>query len=356
MSVRDILSSESELTHMLGAQQAIVLSTRIRLARNLKDRPFPGWAKPAQRAEVADLCLGALGAMPKFRRGHELRMDDLGELERAALVERHLISKELSGGKGGAALISRDQTVSVMVNEEDHIRLQVVRGGWHLRAAWHQAEQLDDALAAALPLAFGEQLGFLTACPTNVGTGLRASAMVHLPGLCLAGHMDKVARALGQDGLAVRGWLGEGSDALGNVFQVSNQQTLGLSEDAILRHLAGWVRHVVEQEQNARQVLLQGEGERFVDRVARALGLLRHARLLTSAEAMASLSLLRMGCDMGILPEAHRAAVDRLMIEGQPGHVQLRAGGELDSDGRDQRRAALIREGLAGMPEPDLPA
>jgi len=179
---------------------------------------------------------------------------------------------------------------------------------------------------------------------------------VHLPGLCLAGHMDKVARALGQDGLAVRGWLGEGSDALGNVFQVSNQQTLGLSEDAILRHLAGWVRHVVEQEQNARQVLLRGEGERFVDRVARALGLLRHARLLTSAEAMASLSLLRMGCDMGILPEAHRAAVDRLMIEGQPGHVQLRAGGELDSDGRDRRRAALIREGLAGMPEPDLPA
>jgi protein arginine kinase len=352
MSVHEILASESELTHTLGAQQAIVLSTRIRLARNLRDHAFPGWAKPGQRAEVIALCLGALSPLPKFRRGHELRMEGLSDLERAALVERHLISKELSAGKGGAALISRDQPVSVMVNEEDHLRMQVVRGGWHLRAAWHQAEQLDDALGAALPLAFSSQLGFLTACPTNVGTGLRASAMVHLPGLCLAGHMDKVARALGQDGLAVRGWLGEGSDAMGNVFQISNQQTLGLSEDAILRHLGGWVRQVVEQETQARAVLLQNEGERFVDRVARALGLLRYARLLNSAEAMASLSLLRMGCDMGLLPESHRAAVDRLMIEGQPGHVQLRSGGELDSDDRDRRRAGLIREGLAALPEP----
>jgi protein arginine kinase len=355
MSVHDILSSESELTHMIGAQQPIVLSTRIRLARNLSGHPFPGWAKAAQRAEVASLCLAALGRLPKFRRAHELRMEALPELERAALVERHLVSKELSGGKGGAALISRDQTVSVMVNEEDHLRVQVVKGGWHLRAAWHQAEQLDDALGSALPLAFSEQLGFLTACPTNVGTGLRASAMVHLPGLCLAGHMDKVARALGQDGLAVRGWLGEGSDAAGNIFQISNQQTLGMSEDAILRHLSGWVRHVVEQEENARRKLLETEGERFVDRVARAFGLLRHARLLTSAESMASLSLLRLGCDLGILPAERRVTVDRLMIEGQPAHVQLRAGVELDSDARDARRAAATREALGSFPEPTAP-
>jgi protein arginine kinase len=355
MSIHDILTSESELTHLVGAQQAIVLSTRIRLARNLQGHPFPGWAKAAQRAEVATLCLGALGRMPKFRRAHELRMESLSELERAALVERHLVSKELSAGKGGAALISRDQTVSVMVNEEDHLRVQVVKGGWHLRAAWHLAEQFDDALGAALPLAFSDQLGFLTACPTNVGTGLRASAMVHLPGLCLAGHMDKVARALGQDGLAVRGWLGEGSDAAGNVFQISNQQTLGMSEDAILQHLSGWVRNVVEQEENARRKLLATEGERFVDRIARAFGLLRHARLLTSAESMASLSLLRLGCDLGILPEARRATVDRLMIEGQPAHVQLRASAELDSDARDARRAALTREALGDFPEPKSP-
>jgi protein arginine kinase len=270
-------------------------------------------------------------------------------------VERHLVSKELAAGKIGAAVISRDQTCSVMVNEEDHLRIQVVKAGWHLRGTWHIAEQLDDALGGALKLAFSDRLGYLTACPTNVGTGLRASAMVHLPGLCLAGHMDKVTRALNQDGLAVRGWLGEGTEAAGNVFQISNQQTLGLSEDAILKHLGGWIKHVVEQEWNARRKLAQEEGEKFVDRLARSLGVLRSARLLTSSEAMNMLSHLRLACDMGCLPEERRHLVDRLMIEGQPAHVQARAGQELDSDGRDRRRAAVVREALKDFPEVGAP-
>ena len=257
MSVEDILAAESELTHLLGGQQAVVLSTRIRLARNLEGLPFPGWAKLPQRKETSDRCVTALEGLPKFRRGHVVRMGELGDRDRSVLVERHLVSKELAAGKSGAAVISRDQTVSVMVNEEDHLRIQVVKAGWHLRGTWHIAEQLDDALGGVLKLAFSDRLGYLTACPTNVGTGLRASAMVHLPGLCLAGHMDKVTRALNQDGLAVRGWLGEGTEAAGNVFQISNQQTLGLSEDAILKHLGGWIKHVVEQEWNARRKLAQ---------------------------------------------------------------------------------------------------
>ena len=163
--------------------------------------------------------------------------------------------------------------------------------------------------------------------------------------------MEKVTRALSQDGLAVRGWLGEGTEAAGNVFQISNQQTLGLSEDAILRHLGGWVKTLVEQEWNARRKLAQEEGERFVDRLARSLGLLRHARLLTSAEAMNMLSHLRLACDMGCLPEGRRHVVDRLMIEGQPAHVQARQGAELDSDGRDSRRATGVREALRDFPE-----
>jgi protein arginine kinase len=227
MTVAAILAAENELTHLLGAQQAVVLSTRIRLARNLDGMPFPGWAKVAQRKEIGDRCVAALEALPKFRRGHVLLMSELGDRDRSVLVERHLVSKELAAGKSGAAVISRDQTCSVMVNEEDHLRIQVVKAGWHLRGTWHIAEQLDDALGAVLKLAFSDRLGYLTACPTNVGTGLRASAMVHLPGLCLAGHMEKVTRALSQDGLAVRGWLGEGTEAAGNVFQISNQQTLG---------------------------------------------------------------------------------------------------------------------------------
>lgn len=356
MSVQEILADENELTHLLGAQQAVVLSTRVRLARNLEGFPFPGWAKPAHRKEIAERCIEALTKLPRFRKSHVFKMGDLPDLERAVLVERHLVSKELAAGKSGAAVISRDQTCSVMVNEEDHLRVQVVKAGWHLRGTWNIAEQLDDALGASLGLAFSDQLGFLTACPTNVGTGLRASAMVHLPGLCLAGHMEKVTRALSQDGLAVRGWLGEGTEAAGNVFQISNQQTLGLSEDAILRHLGGWVKTLVDQEWNARRKLAQEEGERFVDRIARSLGLLRHARLLTSAESMNMLSHLRLACDMGCLPEERRHVVDRLMIEGQPAHVQARQGAELDSDGRDSRRATAVREALRDFPEVGPPA
>jgi len=350
MSVQEILADDQDPGRASGAQ-AVVLSTRIRLARNLAGHPFPGWAKAPQRQEIAERCIAALVDLPRFRRAHVLRMAQQPDLDRAVLVERHLVSKELASGQAGAAVISRDQTCSVMVNEEDHLRVQVLRPGWHLRGTWNLAEQLDDALAAALPLAFSERLGYLTACPTNVGTGLRASAMVHLPGLCLSGQMDKVTRALNQDGLAVRGWLGEGTEAAGNVFQISNQQTLGLSEDAILKHLGGWIKHVVEQEWNARRKLAQEEGEKFVDRLARSLGVLRSARLLTSSEAMNMLSHLRLACDMGCLPEERRHLVDRLMIEGQPAHVQARAGQELDSDGRDRRRAAVVREALKDFPE-----
>ncbi len=351
MSVQDILAAENELTHMLGAQQAVVLSTRVRLARNLSGFPFPGWAKPAQRKEIANRCIDAFTKLPRFRKAHVFKMGDLLDMERAVLVERHLVSKELAAGKSGAAVISRDQTCSVMINEEDHIRLQVVKAGWHLRGTWNIAEQLDEALGASLGLAFSDRLGFLTACPTNVGTGLRASAMVHLPGLCLGGHIEKVSRALSQDGLAVRGWLGEGTEAAGNIFQISNQQTLGLSEDAIMKHLGTWIKSLVEQEWNARRKLAAEEGPRFVDRIARSLGVLLSAHLLSSAESMNMLSHLRMACDMGCLPEANRHIIDRLMIEGQPAHVQSRRGEELDSDGRDTRRAASIREALSGFPE-----
>lgn len=351
MSVKDILSAENELTHLLGAQQAVVLSTRVRLARNLQNYPFPGWAKEAQRKEIADKCIKALTQLTRFKKAHIFKMSELSDLERTVLVERHLVSKELITGKSGAAVISRDQTCSVMVNEEDHLRIQVVKAGWHLRSTWNIAEQLDDALGSSLEIAFSDKLGFLTACPTNVGTGLRVSAMVHLPGLCLAGHIEKVSRALGQDGLAVRGWLGEGTEALGNIFQISNQQTLGLSEEVIMRHLGNWIKNLVEQEWNARRKLAEEEGPRFIDRLARSLAVLRSAHLLTSVESMNMLSHLRMACDLGYLPETSRHIIDRLIIEGQPAHIQARHGKDLDSDGRDRSRAIAVREALAGLPE-----
>lgn len=352
MPLAPLLENENELTHNIGAQQPIVLSTRIRLARNLNRYPFPGKARGEQRRELAVLCRRTLEALPKMKRSQTYAMRDLNEIEKLVLLERHLVSRELSSCKDGMVVISKDQTTSVMINEEDHLRIQVVRGGFHLKRAWKQADALDTAIEGALDFAFSPSLGYLTACPTNVGTGMRASAMLHLPGLVMAGQMDKVMRALNQDGLAVRGWFGEGSEAFGSIFQISNQQTLGPAESEILNNLSGWLKSVIEQEENARLRLLENDPEKFFDQLARSFGVLRHARMLSSSEAMNNLSLMRLACDMGVFPEDYRALVDRLIIENQPGHIQIRTEVELDSHKRDFIRAAIFRESFKQLPDP----
>ena len=352
MPISALLDNETELTHNIGAQQPIVLSTRIRLARNLGDHPFPSRAKAERRAEIAARCRAALEALPKMKRGHTDALHDLNETEKLVLVERHLVSRELAANKDGLVVISRDQTCSVMINEEDHLRIQVVTGGFHLKRAWRQADQLDTALEESLAYAFDPTLGYLTACPTNVGTGLRASAMLHLPGLVLTQEIDKVVRAVSQDGLAVRGWFGEGSEASGNIFQISNQQTLGPAEEDILKHLGGWLKNIIEQEELARLRLLESDPEKFFDRIARAFGTLRHARLLSSGEAMNLLSLMRLACDLGMMDENYRVMVDRLIIESQPGHIQIRTEIDLDSVKRDFIRAAVFRESFKQLPDP----
>ncbi|MDR2863505.1 MAG: protein arginine kinase [Puniceicoccales bacterium] len=354
MHLKTLFSAESELTHNFGAQQAVVLSTRIRLARNLNRHPFPGWANAAKRQGVRTLCLDALSALPKLKKGHTCRMDDLDPGEKALLVERHLISKELASSKDSAVVISRDQTCSVMVNEEDHLRIQVVRGGFHLKRAWKQADQLDTALENALEMAYSPQMGYLTACPTNLGTGMRASAMLHLPALVLSGHMEKVVRAVNHDGLAVRGWFGEGSDASGSIFQISNQHTLGFSEAQILRHLIHWLKSIIEQEENARLRLFEEDAPKLFDRISRSFGTLKHAQLLTSVEAMDLLSFMRLACDIGMLPAENRVLVDRMIIQSQPAHIQSIAGKELKPKLRDTMRAQLFRENFKALPDLQL--
>ncbi len=354
MLIDALISSENELMHNIGAQQPIVLSTRIRLARNLRGFPFPGWAKPAQCTETQKLCLDAIETLPKFKKAYFYKMDELSAAEKSLLVERHLISKELAGVKeGGAVAISRDQTCSVMVNEEDHLRIQVVRGGFHMKRAWKAADQIDTSLAGKLVPAFSSKLGFLTACPTNVGTGLRASAMVHLPALAISDQMEKVVRALNQDGIAVRGWFGEGSEASGNIFQISNQHTLGAPEETIIGHLNDWLGSVIEQEENARLKLIEDEPHKFFDRVMRCFGTLRHAHLMTSAEAMNMLSIMRLACDVGMCPPEHRVLFDRLFVESQPAHIQAHEGNALDGESRDICRARLCRENFATLPAPE---
>jgi protein arginine kinase len=328
----------------------IVLSTRIRLARNLRDFPFPGWAKEAQRRDIFARCAEAAMDAPHLKKAYVLDLKALTDLEKLVLVERHLISRELSGaGPGAGVIISRDQTTSVMINEEDHLRLQVLRPGFQFKRVWKQVDGLDNGMEEKLDLAFTPELGFLTACPTNVGTGMRASVMMHLPALVVGSQMEKVIRAVNQLGLAVRGLHGEGTEASGSIFQISNQQTLGESEEEILKRLSSVLHTIVEQEENARAKLIEVDAPKLFDKIGRAYGTVRNAHVLTSAEAMNCLSLLRLAVDLGLLKEGERGNIDRLFIECQPGHVQLAARGVLETEKRDVSRARFLREQLAAL-------
>ena len=360
MTITSLIETPSELTDCASSKTAIVLMTRIRLARNLANKPFPGWAKPSQRQEILVACKDAVSAANPLKRGG-LAVDvaDLSELEKQILVERHLISRELSGSKQGSGMvISKDQAVSVMVNEEDHLRIQVLRSGFQLKKAWNAIDDLDSALEANLDYAFTPTLGYLTACPTNLGTGMRASAMMHLPALVISNQMEKVVRAVNQLGMVVRGLFGEGSDASGSIFQISNQTTLGESEDEIMKRLASVLQSIIEHELNARAKLLEADSGKLFDKIGRAYGILQNGHLLSSNESMNLLSLIRLGIDLGSFPDAQRSLIDRLFIEAQPGHLQYSQKGEFEPGQRDIFRAAKLRAEFANFVRPDfsLPA
>lgn len=357
MDIAALIEAPSELTDTTSSKTAIVLMTRIRLARNLAGHRFPGWAKPAERDEVLGACRAAVTAVPAMKRSFNLLVGELSDLERQILVERHLISRELSGSKGGAGVvISRDQAFSVMMNEEDHLRIQVLRSGFQLKKAWTAINDLDSALEESLDYAFSDSLGYLTACPTNLGTAMRASAMMHLPALVISNQMEKVVRAVNQLGMVVRGLFGEGSDASGSIFQISNQTTLGESEQEIIKRLTAVLQSIIEHELNARQKLLEADAGKLFDKIGRAYGILQNSHLLSSSEAMNLLSLIRLGVDLGAFPDARRSVVDRLFIEAQPGHLQHVQKGELDPGRRDVLRAARLRTEFAQFSHPDFPA
>jgi protein arginine kinase len=355
MTISSLIDSPSELTDSSSNKTAIVLMTRVRLARNLAGFSFPGWAKPAQREEIMAACRTALLAIPQMRRGLSVAIPELSELEKQILVERHLISRELSGAKGGAGVvISKDQAFSVMLNEEDHLRIQVLRSGFNLKKAWSTINDLDSALEDHLDFAFSPTLGYLTACPTNLGTGMRGSAMMHLPALVISSQMEKVVRAVNQLGMVVRGLFGEGSDASGSIFQISNQTTLGESEDDIIKRLSSVLQSIVEHELNAREKLLEADAGKLLDKIGRAYGILQNSHLLSSSEAMNLLSLIRLGVDLGAFPDSNRSIIDRLFIEAQPGHLQHAQKGEFEPGQRDVLRAARLRSEFANFIRPDF--
>lgn len=331
-----------------GPDSDLVISSRVRLARNLANSPFTSVANEDQSRKVADR-IGV--ALDRLGSGLPLQVHPLENrpvVERQVLVERHLVSHELATGEG-PRLVGFDETesFSVMGNEEDHLRLQVMKSGNQLDQAWEQMCPLERALEEELQFAFHSKYGYLTACPTNVGTGLRASVMLHLPALVITGQIEQVTSAATKIHLAVRGLFGEGTEAQGDFFQISNQRTLGLTEEQILDNIASVLPRIIEYERKLREELLERRRERIEDRIGRAYGILSHAHVMTSKEALEHLSLVRLGVTMGLLDGVSMTQVNRMFLHSQPGHLQCLQGEPLSSDDRDRKRADLLR-GILG--------
>jgi protein arginine kinase len=355
MAIRNILNKSSDWLKGEGPHHDIVVSSRVRLARNLAGAPFPGWAKKAERAAVLERIRPTVEALPEMGDAYSLSCQDLTALEKQVLVERHLISREHAAkGVGSAVVMNRRQSLSIMINEEDHLRMQSIRSGLQLRAAFRAVNKVDTELESALDFAFDPDLGYLTACPSNVGTGMRVSAMLHVPGLVLSEQINQVIQAVNKIGLAVRGLYGEGTEALGNLFQISNQTTLGEAEEEIVDRLQKVILQVIEHEQNARQNLLQKRSNTLLDHIGRSHGILRHAYSMHSKEALNLLSLAKLACDLGFYPEEQRHAVDELFMETQPAHLQKGSQQKLAAEERDALRATIIRQKLSACPEPDV--
>ncbi|VBB08495.1 phosphagen kinase active site signature [Lucifera butyrica] len=335
-----------------GEEGDIVLSSRIRLARNMESTPFPNRANQLQLRSVVDesrLTLNRLNSMDNHKYLF-IELEKLTPLERNVLVEKHIISPNHAQEPEQRALIARDDaTVIIMINEEDHLRIQCMMPGLNLLAAAELASQIDDILEERCTLAFTEQMGYLTSCPTNLGTGLRASVMVHLPALVLTRQISRIVGAATQLGLAVRGLYGEGTEAVGNIFQISNQLTLGYSEQEIIANLSSVVKQVVDQERAARTALMTDSKDALSDRVWRAFGVLRYARSISGQEALSMLSEVRLGIDLKIIDEVPGVVFNELLVITRPNYLQKMAGREeLEPGPRDRLRAQIIREKLKG--------
>ncbi len=332
-----------------GPESDIVISSRVRLARNVGGITFPSLASDEQRKKVYTMMNEVVGSQQdKFSSFELIDMESLSSIERQVYVEKHLISPLLArGGRFSALLLREDEVVSIMINEEDHFRIQCLLPGLNLDKSWQESTKFDDCLEKQVDYAFHEQLGYLAACPTNVGTGLRASVMVHLPALVITRQINRILSAVNQVGLAIRGLYGEGTEAAGNLFQVSNQVTLGQSEDEILQNLYSITGQLVKQEKNARELLLNEGREKVADRAGRAFGILMNARIIASDEAMRLLSDVRLGVDMGLLKNVTARSLNELLVLTRPGCLQYLKGKPLSPYERDLERAVQIQKCLS---------
>ncbi|MGN6554505.1 MAG: protein arginine kinase [Verrucomicrobiota bacterium] len=353
MDIHEFLIPPADTARRKGPHDRIVMSSRVRLARNIKDAAFPGWAKKPERVRILETIRPAVQSLPEMKDAFSGTMDNLTTLDKQILVERHLISREHAAKSAGSGLVlNREETLCVMINEEDHMRMQALRPGLQLRQAWSAIDTFDSELEKKLDYAFNSELGYLTACPTNIGTGIRVSAMLHLPGLVLAEQINPIIQSVNKLGLAVRGLYGEGTEALGNVFQVSNQMTLGESESAIVERLEKVLAQIIEHEENARDTLLEKKPKMVYNHIGRAYGILANAHSISSKETMNLLSLMRLGVDVSLFPGVDRSLVDELFILTQPAHLQKQHSEKLSAEERDLLRADMVRERLKPVSRP----
>lgn len=347
MKLDDLFKGKGGWLGGIGPDADIVISSRLRLARNLKDFPFCDWADKKNKEAVVQKVKEAIGKSNYFKDSLFLRVDELSDLERQFLVERQLISLELASKKGPRAVcISEGEIFSVMINEEDHVRLQVIQSGFDFPGTWDIIEKLDNELSVGIEFAYSPKIGFLTACPTNTGTGMRASAMLHLPALVMNRAINKILDAIAKLSFTTRGFHGEGTEASGNFFQISNQITLGRNELAIIEDIEAIVRQVIDHEKSAREKLLKNNLAEAEDRIWRAYGALKNARVISSNETITLLSMVRLGVDVGIIKDIKGSFLNELFVLTQPAHLQKREGKILSAKQRDVKRAELIREKL----------
>ena len=347
--LQNLKESSAEWTSGQGPLSDIVISSRIRLARNVEGIPFSPRAEQAELKNIFDLSRQIVEGDSLFRDSNLLLLDKLTPLESQFLVEKHLISiyhaREKRPYRG--CVFNQIETLSIMVNEEDHFRIQYLLPGLQLNNIWKLINKIDDEIEKKVIYAFSEKEGYLTSCPTNVGTGMRASVMLHLPALAMINGINDILKAISKIGYVVRGFYGEGTEVMGNLFQVSNQITLGLSEEEIIDNLEKVNQQIISQEQKVRKDLLSNSKSQLEDQVWRAYAILSSARIISSSEAMELLSKLRFGVELGVIPHPDLGTLNKLMLLIQPAYLQMLAGKDLDPFSRDLQRAVLIRDKIS---------
>lgn len=349
MELNDFIYRTGEWLKGSGTYSHIVMSSRLRLARNLSLRSFPNKARKKDLEEIMVGVKAAMDQIDHFKKTMFLRMSDLDNVDKQFLIERHLMSHEHAANPEGKALVvSEEEVLSVMINEEDHLRIQVMQSGFNLDEIWKVANTIDDLLSQKLDFAYSVQWGYLTACPTNTGTAMRGSVMLHLPALVMTKQINKVLAAVSKLSFASRGFYGEGTQASGNFYQISNQVSMGHSEQDVIQSINGLIRQVIEQEEQARQALLLQNKPMLEDKIYRSYGILRNAHIISSQETVELLSMVRLGVDLDIVKDVDRKTINELFIMIQPAHLQKIEGKKLSANERDIKRAAVIRQKIGG--------